>query len=179
MTKQELAKEIYNISYIEGKFKLRSGIVSNEYFDKYLFESNPVLLKEISKYFASMLNRNHNEKNIEYDFLAGLEVGGIPIATALGLYINASIVFVRKNAKEYGTAKLVEGPSVKNKKLLIVEDVVTSGGQTIKSVEELRKESAIITHAICVIDREQGGKEALKEVDIELLPLFTMRELKS
>ncbi|MCL2040061.1 MAG: orotate phosphoribosyltransferase [Bacteroidetes bacterium] len=178
MTKQELAKEIYNASYIEGEFKLRSGIVSNQYFDKYQFESDPILLKEITKYFASMLNKNHNEKNIGYDFLAGLEVGGIPIATALGINMNIPMVFVRKNAKEYGTAKLVEGPDIKNKKLLIVEDVVTSGGQIIKSVQYLRNEGALITHAICVIDREQGGKEALKEIDIELLPLFTMDELK-
>ncbi len=179
MTKQELANEIYNISRIEGEFKLRSGIVTNEYFDKYQFESNPVLLKEISKYFASMLNKNHNEKNIEYDFLAGLELGGIPIATVLGIDISTPIVFVRKNAKKYGTSKFVEGPDIKTKKLLIVEDVVTSGGQIINSVQELRKEGAIITHAICVIDREQGGKEALEKIGIELLPLFSITELKA
>ena len=171
MTKKELAKKIFQVAHLTGKFKLRSGIISDEYFDKYQFESNPELLNEISKHLFEMIN-------FEYDLLAGLEVGGIPIATALSLRANKSMVFVRKKAKEYGTAKFVEGQNVKNKELLIVEDVVTSGGQIILSVDDLRKEGAIINKAICVIDREQGGKEALKNINIELLPLFTMNELK-
>ena len=172
MTKIELAKKIFQVSHIKGEFKLRSGIVSNEYFDKYQFESIPELLNEIAKHLVKMID-------FDYDLLAGLEVGGIPIATALGLKTNKPLVFVRKKAKEYGTAKLVEGQDIKNKNLLIVEDVVTSGGQIISSVEDLRKQGAIIKKAICVIDREQGGKEALKKHFIELLPLFTMTELKS
>ena len=172
MTKYELAKKIFQVSHLTGEFKLRSGAISSEYFDKYQFESNPELLNEISKYLAEMID-------FEYDLLAGLEVGGIPIATALALRTNKPMVFVRKEAKHYGTAKLVEGQNIKNKELLIVEDVVTSGGQIISSVEELRKQGAIINKAVCVIDREQGGKEILKNNGILLFPLFTMTELKS
>jgi len=176
MTKKELAQKIFTVSHITGEFKLRSGIISNEYFDKYQFESRPDLLLEISIHFKSILSNSFNID--DFDILAGLEVGGIPLATVLGIQINKPIVFVRKEAKQYGTAKLVEGVEIKDSKLLIVEDVVTSGGQIILSVEELRKCDAKIEKAICVIDREQGGKEALEKIGIELISLFTMSELK-
>jgi len=172
MTRNELAQKIFNVSHIKGEFKLRSGIISNEYFDKYQFESRPELLSEISLHLKPIITN-------DFDILAGLEVGGIPIATALGLQINRPIVFVRKKAKEYGTAKLVEGIEIKNSKLLIVEDVVTSGGQIVLSAGDLRKCGANVEKAICVIDREQGGKEALSKIGIELISLFTMSELKS
>ena len=172
MTKINLAKQIFQISHLTGSFKLRSGIISDEYFDKYQFESNPELLNEITKHLTEIIN-------FDYDLLAGLEVGGIPIATALSLITNKPMVFVRKKAKEYGTRKFAEGQDIKNKKLLIVEDVVTSGGQIVLSVEALRREGAKIDKAVCIIDREQGGKEALKKIDIELLPLFNMSELKT
>ena len=171
MTKNELAQKILNVSHITGEFKLRSGIISNEYFDKYQFESRPELLSEIATHFKSIIPN-------DFDILVGLEVGGIPIATVLGIQINKPIVFVRKEAKKYGTAKLVEGVEVNNSKLLIVEDVVTSGGQIVLSVTDLRKCGAKIEKAICVIDREQGGKEALEKIGIELISLFTMSELK-
>jgi orotate phosphoribosyltransferase len=88
------------------------------------------------------------------------------------------MVFVRKKAKEYGTRRIAEGMDIKGKNLLVVEDVVTSGGQIILSVEELRKVGANIKTAVCVIDREQGGKENLSKVGIELISLFTMSEIK-
>jgi len=171
-TKIKLAQKIFNVSHVTGEFKLRSGIISNEYFDKYQFESRPELLSEITTHFKTIIPN-------DFDILAGLEVGGIPIATALGLQINKPIVFVRKEAKKYGTAKLVEGVEINNSKVLIVEDVVTSGGQIILSVEDLRKCGAKIEKAICVIDREQGGKEALEKNGIELISLFSMSELKN
>ena len=114
----------------------------------------------------------------EYDLLAGLELGGVPIATSISLETGKPVVFVRKQAKEYGTCKFAEGMDVKGKKLLIVEDVVTSGGQVVISTNDLRQHGAIIEKAICVIDREAGGKEALAKIGIELTPLFTMTELK-
>jgi len=172
MTKKELAQKIFSVSHLTGEFKLRSGIISNEYFDKYQFESRPDLLSEIANHFKSIIPN-------DFDILAGLEVGGIPIATVLAIQLNKPMVFVRKEAKKYGTAKLVEGVEIKNSKLLIVEDVVTSGGQIILSAEELRKQGAKIEKAICVIDREQGGKEALEKTGIELISLFTMPELKN
>ncbi len=171
MTYLELAKKIFQVSHLTGEFKLRSGIISKEYFDKYQFESDPQILIHIGELLSQKIPK-------DTDILAGLEVGGIPIATAMGLMRNIPMTFVRKVAKEYGTAKIVEGADIKNKNVLIVEDVVTSGGQIILSTKELRNLGANITKAVCVIDREQGGKEALAKEGIELIPLFTMSKLK-
>jgi orotate phosphoribosyltransferase len=153
-----------------GSFKLRSGAISSIYFDKYLFESQPKLLKEISSKLIELLPSN-------YDYLGALEMGAIPIATAIALQTDDQVVYVRKEAKEYGTAKFAEGPEIKGKRLCLIEDVVTSGGQLIKSAKMLRNEGAIIDNAVCVIDRESGGSEALNEIGIELIPLFKMSEL--
>ena len=172
MNRTELAKSIFDTAYLTGEFLLRSGKISNEYFDKYQFESKPELLEEIAINLATMID-------IDFDYLAPLEMGGIPIATALSMIINKPMIFVRKKAKEYGTQKFAEGPSIKGKKLLIVEDVVTSGGQIIISVNQLREEGAVIDTSICVIDRESGGKEALQKEGIKLIPLYTMTELKN
>lgn len=171
ITKTELAKQIYDSAYLTGEFLLRSGKISNEYFDKYQFEAVPTILNEVANHLAQVID-------FDFDYLAALEMGGIPIATALSMKINKPMIFVRKKAKEYGTQKFAEGPSIIDKKLLIVEDVVTSGGQIIISTNQLRGEGAIIEKAICVIDRESGGKESLQKEGIQLIPLFTMTELK-
>jgi len=171
MEKQVLASEIFKKSYLRGEFILRSGKTSNEYFDKYQFESNPILLNEIANQLLSFLPK-------DIDVLAALEMGGIPIATAISLKTALPIVFVRKKAKEYGTRRIAEGCNIDGKRLLIIEDVVTSGGQILLSVEELRGQGAIVEKAVCVIDREQGGKENLANIGVELHSLFTMSELK-
>ncbi len=172
MNRNELANAIYNVSHITGKFKLRSGAISNEYFDKYRFESRPDILKNIAEQMKALIPE-------DIDYLAGLEMGGIPVATALSLLTGIPAVFVRKEAKEYGTCQFVEGTEVNGKKLLIVEDVVTSGGQIIISTNDLRKQGAIIEKAICVIDREAGGVQKLQDAGIALNALFTMTELKA
>lgn len=172
MELKDLAKLIYEKAYITGEFLLRSGQISNEYFDKYQFEAEPKLLNEIAKQISGKLTQ-------KFDGLAALEMGGIPIATAISLITGLSMVFVRKKAKDYGTRLIAEGMDIKNKELLVVEDVVTSGGQIILSVNELRQAGAIIKYAVCVIDREQGGKENLENAGIELIPLFTMSEIKN
>ncbi len=172
MNKEELAKEIFNVSYLTGKFVLRSGAVSNEYFDKYQFECQPLLLNEIANHLLQIIPT-------DFEILAGLETGGIPIATVLSIKLGKAQVFVRKKAKEYGTKKLAEGIKISGMKVLVVEDVVTSGGQIIKSVEDLRKEGAVINSAVCVIDREAGGKENLSNAGIQLISLFTLTEIKN
>lgn len=171
MTTNELAQEIYKVAYIRGEFLLRSGQKSNEYFDKYRFESNPILLKAIAQEMAKMIPP-------DIDGLAGLEVGGIPIATALSLETGLPVCYVRKKAKEYGTCQFAEGFDVKGKRLLVIEDVVTSGGQVITSTQDLRNSGAIIEHVLCVIDREQGGRAKLEEAQLKLQSLFTMSVLK-
>jgi orotate phosphoribosyltransferase len=167
----DLARRIYQTAHITGEFILRSGVKSNEYFDKYLFEANPELLKDIAQSLAAMVPPG-------IDALAGLEMGGIPIATMLSQFTGLPVLFVRKEPKKYGTCKIAEGGQVKGRKLLIVEDVVTSGGAIIDASKALVAEGAILDQVVCVIDRESGGAAKLAEINLTLKPLFTMTELK-
>ena len=171
MTKIELAKAIYDLSHLTGEFLLRSGKISNEYFDKYQFESYPHLLKAIAKEMAKLIPA-------DCQVLAALEMGGIPIATALALETGLPIVYVRKKAKEYGTRRFSEGIEIANKQVVIIEDVVTSGGQIILSANDIKSIGAIVDSALCVIDREEGGREKLQEAGLNLMPIFKMSELK-
>jgi orotate phosphoribosyltransferase len=106
-------------------------------------------------------------------------MGGIPIATMLSQLTGLPVLFVRKEAKKYGTCKIAEGGQVKGRKLLIVEDVVTSGGAILDAAKALREEGAELAQVVCVIDRESGGPANLAEVGLDLKPLFTMKELKA
>jgi len=111
------------------------------------------------------------------EVLAGLEMGGIAVVTALGRHTGLPCAFVRKAAKPYGTARLAEGADVAGKRVLVVEDVVTSGGQVISSTAELRKLGAHVEAAVCVIDRQEGGVEALAVYGIALSALLTRADL--
>lgn len=167
-----LAKDVFDVSNIRGEFTLRSGAVSHEYFDKYLFEGQPELLKRISEAMVPMIPEG-------IDALAGLEMGGIPLAVMLSQVSALPTLFVRKEAKTYGTCKLAEGGEITGRRLLIIEDVVTSGGAVIGGVAALREQGAIVDTVLCVIDRESSGKEKLAEQGLTLHPLFTMTELKA
>ena len=171
MTRLDLARRIYQTSYLTGQFTLRSGVTATEYFDKYQFETDPELLREIAAHLQPLIPG-------ETDILAGLELGGVPIATMLSHLCGLPACFVRKEAKTYGTCKLAEGGDIAGKQLLIVEDVVTSGGQIALSTQDLRNLGARVSHALCAIDRESGGAENLAKAGVELHALFRMSELK-
>lgn len=170
MDKSTLAKAIYETAHLTGEFKLRSGQVSNQYFDKYLFESNPALLKQIAEQLSKLIPEGT-------EVLAGLEMGGIPIATALSLKTGIPVVFVRKKAKEYGTCKLAEGMNIQGKRVCIIEDVVTTGGQILLSASDLKEVGAIVQNVLCVIERDQKGRANLEETGLEFYSLFKMDDL--
>jgi orotate phosphoribosyltransferase len=170
MDRKELANKIYNVSHITGTFKLRSGQISNEYFDKYLFEARPDLLTAIADRMAALIPPGT-------EVIAGLEMGGIPVAAAISLKTGIPACFVRKSAKNYGTCKLAEGADVKGKKVTIIEDVVTTGGQIILSTNDLRKLGAEVKDVACVILRGANSRELLAKEGLNLIPLFTMEEL--
>ncbi len=172
MDRRSLAAAVYERSHLQGTFLLRSGQTSHEYFDKYRFEADPRLLRELSEALAELVPS-------ETEVLAGLELGGVPLAVGLSQVTGLPCAFVRKVAKPYGTRQVAEGASVAGRNVLVVEDVVTSGGQVVASSEELRRLGATVGHALCVIDRQAGGPEALAEIGVALQPLFTMTELKS
>lgn len=172
VTHSDLALRIHAASHLSGQFTLRSGRTATEYFDKYRFEADPVLLDEIARHMAQLVPSGT-------EVLAGLEMGGIPVVTALGRHTGLPCAFVRKRAKPYGTCRLAEGAEVEGRRVLVVEDVVTSGGQIVLSTADLRGLGAQVGEALCVIDREQGGTDALAAEDIELLSLLTAEDLRT
>jgi orotate phosphoribosyltransferase len=172
MTRTELAEAIRTRARLEGRFKLRSGLSATEYFDKYRFEGDPALLRAIADALVPLVPAST-------EMLAGLELGGVPLATALSLYTGLPVVFVRKVAKDYGTRRIAEGGDVAGRRLLIVEDVVTTGGQVVTSCWDLRALGAIVEHAVCVIDRESGGRQKLHDAGLQLHELFAMSEVES
>jgi orotate phosphoribosyltransferase len=167
----DLAARIHDRARITGTFTLRSGAVSDVYFDKYRFEADPVLLREIAQGLVALLPD-------DAEVLAGLELGGVPIAAVLSQLTGLPTLFVRKAAKAYGTAKLAEGGAVEGRRLVVVEDVVTSGGQVLSSAADLRALGAEITRVVCVIDREAGGREQLAARGYDLRALFTRSQLE-
>ncbi len=166
----ELAARIYDASHLTGTFTLRSGVVSHEYFDKYLFEAEPALLRDIAEACLPLVPAG-------IDALAGLELGGIPLATMMSQLSGLPTRFVRKQAKTYGTCRLAEGGDLDGERLCIVEDVVTSGGAILDAAVELRAAGAVLGPVVCVIDRESGGTEKLAAQGLELRALFAMHEL--
>lgn len=170
MKNKALAKKIREFAHLTGNFTLRSGRQASEYFDKYKFEAVPGILGEITKEMVDLIPPGT-------EVLAGLELGGIPIVTMLSHYSGIPAAFIRKKAKEYGTARLAEGAEVSGKNVLIVEDVVTSGGQIVLSANDLRLLGANIGYALCVIDREERGSENLAVNQIKLLSLFKKSDL--
>jgi orotate phosphoribosyltransferase len=170
MDRSELAHRIYSVSHLTGEFTLRSGVVSTEYFDKYLFESDPGLLLTIAEAMAPSVPASA-------EALAGLELGGVPLAAVLSQVTGLPALFVRKEAKTYGTCKLAEGPEIDGRRLLIVEDVITSAGAVLDAARELRARGAVLERVVCVIDRESGGRENLATAGLSLEALFMMTEL--
>ena len=166
-----LAARVFAASHLSGTFVLRSGRTADHYFDKYRFESDPVLLADIVEALAPLVPEGT-------DGLAGLELGGVPLATMLSSATGLPAYFVRKQPKKYGTERICEGGDIGGRTLLIIEDVVTTGGQMVLSAQDLRSEGAVVEHALCVIDRGGGGSEVVGAEGIALKSLFTMSELE-
>ena len=169
LSKADLAKKVFKACYLKGDFLLRSGLRSKEYFDKYALESEPELLSQVTEHLKPLIPK-------DTEILAGLEMGGIPLSTALSLKSQLPARFVRKKAKDYGTMKICEGGEIKGKKLCLIEDVITTGGQVIESANELRALGAIVSNVLCVIFR---GKDfsVLEKANLKLSYLFSKEDL--
>jgi orotate phosphoribosyltransferase len=165
-----LAHRVNVIARLTGTFTLRSGQIATEYFDKYRFEADPVLLADIAAAMAPLLPAGT-------EVLAGLELGGVPIATALSLRTGLPAAFVRKEAKTYGTAQLAEGADIIGKRVTVIEDVITTGGQVVISTGQLRALGAIVDHVVCVIDRSPDHGAALTAEGVTMTALLTRAQL--
>jgi len=165
-----LAGRVNTIARLTGTFTLRSGQIATEYFDKYRFEADPVLLADIAAAMVPLVPAGT-------EVLAGLELGGVPIATALSLRTGIPAAFVRKEAKKYGTARLAEGADIVGKRVTVIEDVITTGGQVVISTGQLRELGAIVDHVVCVIDRSSDHGAALAAEGLTMLALLTRAQL--
>ncbi len=173
MTSVELGRALREAAYLEGDFVLRSGRRSKYYLDKYRFETRPDLLGPLGAAIADAV-RTHEPEAVR---LAGPELGAVPLAAAASLAGGLPFLIVRGQAKDYGTANRLEGVYEEGELVCLVEDVVTSGGAAIEAVEALREAGLRVANAICVVDREEGGADALARHAVRLRPLFTGAEL--
>ena len=173
MTDDELRSALVAHAYLEGDFVLRSGRRSRYYLDKYRFETRPDLLAAIGGRIAAA-QREHEPDAAR---LAAPALGAVALAAAASLSSGKPFVIVREAAKGYGTANRLEGVYEPGELVCLVEDVVTSGGALLESVEALRGAGLVVHTAVCVVDREEGGADALARQAVRLRPIFTAREL--
>src|SRR5512133_464362 len=164
----ELRRALREHAYLEGDFVLRSGRRSRYYLDKYRFETRPDLLAALGERIARLVVE-HEPDAVR---LAGPELGAVALAAAGSLASGLPFLIVRKAAKDYGTSNRVEGLYEEGDCVCLVEDVVTSGGALVEAVEGLRDAKLTVRTAICVVDREEGGADALARNGVRLRPIF-------
>ncbi|MGC4110368.1 MAG: orotate phosphoribosyltransferase [Nocardioides sp.] len=166
----DLARDVDARCRLTGEFTLRSGQIASEYFDKYLFETDPELLARVAAAMVPLVPEGT-------DLLGGLEMGGIPIVTVLSAQTGIPALFVRKEAKTYGTCKLAEGPDVSGRRITLVEDVITTGGAVRNAVLALRGSGAGVETVVCAIDRSPGEDNPLADVGLEIRSVLTKADL--
>jgi len=169
----QLREALAAAAYLEGDFLLRSGKRSRYYLDKYRFETRPDLLAPLGERIAAAA-REYASDAVR---LAGPELGAVALAASASLAGGLPFLIVRKAAKDYGTGNRLEGPYEPGECVCLVEDVVTSGGALLESVEALREAGLVVHTAVCVVDREEGGADALARHAVRLRPLFRAGEL--
>jgi orotate phosphoribosyltransferase len=165
-----LAEKVNTVSRLEGTFTLRSGQLASHYFDKYRFEADPALLRSIAERMVDLLPPGT-------EVLAGLELGGVPIATAMSLQSGLPVVFVRKEAKTYGTCRAVEGGDIWGRRTVIVEDVISTGGAVRDATALLRDQGAELLGVVCAIWRGDGRARIQGVEGLQVTPLFTSADL--
>jgi len=171
MNTKELVDQLKSCGAIQyGHFVLTSGAVSDYYVDIKKASTNPGVLNTIATQMKNII------KN-KYDLIAGMELGAVPLIVALSLQTNIPFVIVRKQKRDHGTGKQIEGESVKDKKVLIIEDVTTSGGSVVNTIQILRQNNATLDKVITVVDRESGAQEKIEKLNLEFHPLVTVNDI--
>src|SRR3954454_10086369 len=170
MNREQLAKRIADLALLRGEFTMRSGRKSNYYLDKYRFETQPDVLIELGKLFAQHVTH-------KIDRIAGAELGAVPLAAATAMACGKPCIFVRNQKKDYGTAKQIEGVLNAGETVLIVEDVLTTGGQVLEAVKTLQDAGARIERIVAVIDRLEGARENIERAGLVFESLFTSKDL--
>ncbi|HRK32331.1 MAG TPA: orotate phosphoribosyltransferase [Tepidisphaeraceae bacterium] len=170
MTREQLAKRIAEVSLLRGEFTLRSGRKSNYYLDKYRFETAPDVLQALGAMFAERIGP-------QVQRIAGAELGAVPLAAAAAMASGKPCIFIRNSKKDYGTAKQIEGILNDGDVVVILEDVLTTGGQVLEVAKSLTGAGAKIDKIIGVIDRMEGAREAIEAAGYQFESLFTTKDL--
>jgi len=170
MKKEELIKLLKDCEAIRfGRFVLTSGAVSDYYIDIKKASTNPKILQKIAEMMSEYAKG--------YDLIAGMELGAVPLVTALSLQTNIPFVIIRKEKKEHGTVKQIEGYDVKEKRVLVVEDVTTSGNSVVKTINIIRQNYGIVDEVLVVVDRESGAEKKLLDLDVSFIPILSVSEI--
>jgi orotate phosphoribosyltransferase len=167
----ELGRELVKASYLKGDFLLRSGKRSNRYFDKFLFETEPALLKRLGKHLATIVPADTQR-------LAAPELGAVLLGGAVSMETGLPLVLIRKEPKGYGTSKQIEGRFEAGDRVTVIEDVVTTGGDSLRSAQVLRDAGVDVIHLVVVLDRGEGGEENIRQAGIPYSPLFRIQDLE-
>ena len=168
--REALARDLVAASYLKGDFVLRSGRRSDRYFDKFLFETDPSLLKRVGAQLAALVPRETRR-------LAAPELGAVLLGGAVSMESGLPLLLVRKEPKGYGTAKQLEGRFTPGERVTVIEDVVTTGGDSLRSIQVLRDAGLDVIGLVVVLDRGEGGEENIREAGIPYSPLFRISEL--
>lgn len=176
MDKDALGRRLLEVALLKGDFVLRSGRRSPYYLDKYLFETNPEVLRGVTEALGALV-RGQRDGGMRVDRLAAPELGAVALAAALSLELQIPFIIVRKGEKDYGTGKVLEGVCSAGERVAVVEDVVTSGGAALGAVGRLRDAGLVVEGVFSVLDRDGGGREAMAKEGLKYFPLFTWREL--
>lgn len=170
MEKAQLAKRVKEASYLEGDFVLRSGKRSKYYLDKYLFETQPDILRALGREFCRHLSPQVTR-------IAGAELGGVALAAATAMECGKPWVIIRNSKKDYGTSKMIEGLLQPGDVVLLVEDIATTGGQVLEAAQIITQAGAKVDRIVCVIDRKQGARENIEGAGFRFESILTKEDL--
>jgi len=168
--REALARDLVRASYLKGDFVLRSGKRSDRYFDKFLFETEPALLKRLGEELARLVPKATQR-------LAAPELGAVLLGGAVSMATGLPLLLVRKEPKAYGTARQIEGRFVEGERVTVIEDVVTTGGDSLRSAKVLRDAGLDVIHLVVVLDRGEGGEDNIREAGVPYSPLFRITDL--
>jgi orotate phosphoribosyltransferase len=166
----ELGRDLVAAAYLEGDFVLSSGRRSRYYFDKYLFETKPWLLGRVAELLAESLPA-------ETDRLAGPELGAVALAAAVSLRTGLPFVIVKKQSKDYATRRTIEGELVAGERIVVVEDILTTGAAAVRAADTIREAGAHVLKILAVVDREEGAAQTIAAAGYEYEPLFRRSDL--
>ena len=169
----ELGLRLLDVALLEGDFTLRSGKRSRWYLDKYRFETDPAILQELGERLAATVA----DAEPEAVRLGGPALGAVALAASASMASGLPFIIIRGETKGYGTANRLEGPYEPGDVVCLVEDVVTSGGALCEAVEAVREAGLVVRYAVCVVDREEGGADALARLGVRLASLYRAGEL--